>query len=91
MKLASTTIKASALSLILFVGSACAQTNIESSKNLTKLEPQVQQLSDSVIAANKFLKVGNSSVKVINLNSKIYLFIFSQIYKIEIHKQCSCY
>ncbi|MDY6902558.1 MAG: alpha/beta hydrolase [Cyanobacteriota bacterium] len=55
MKFASTTIKASALSFILFAGTACAQSsNIESSKNLTKLEPQIQQVSDNQIAANNY-------------------------------------
>lgn len=51
--IASTTIKACALSLILFTGSACAQSqNLESSKNLIK--PQAQQVSDNIIATNNY-------------------------------------
>ena len=46
MKLASRTIQTCALSMILFAGSACAQSrNLELSKNL--VQSQVQQVSDS--------------------------------------------
>ena len=53
MKLAQSTINACALSLILFAGGACAQSqNLESSQNLT--QAQVQQVSDTAISANNY-------------------------------------
>ncbi|KAB8332283.1 alpha/beta hydrolase [Scytonema tolypothrichoides VB-61278] len=49
----STTIKASALSLVLLTSSAYAQAqNLSSSKNLT--QPQVQQVSNTVVTANAY-------------------------------------
>jgi uncharacterized protein len=53
MKAISSAIKASALSLVLLTSNAYAQAqNLSSSKNLTP--PQVQQVSNTVIAANAY-------------------------------------
>jgi dienelactone hydrolase len=53
MKLASRMIHTAAISLILVTANACTQNrNLESSKNL--IQPQVQQVSDNLIAANNY-------------------------------------